>query len=190
MNIQNLAGEQIASQLLYERQKALRSNHANLPGPTVVADGLQTPENVGGVLRLADAAGSVKVIFLHDGNPTAYPLHRIQRTARNTAVFVVCEFWTQAKFLAESHTLQPLLALEITTASTNIFETVLPLRCTFVIGNERHGIASSLLAQCQRAVHIPMVGVNGSMNVTHALAVALFEWRRQQAIVNQSTARG
>jgi tRNA G18 (ribose-2'-O)-methylase SpoU len=25
-----------------------------------------------------------------------------------------------------------------------------------------------------------MYGTNGSMNVTHALGVALFEWRRQQ----------
>ncbi|WP_373693577.1 hypothetical protein [Limnofasciculus baicalensis] len=38
-----------------------------------------------------------------------------------------------------------------------------------------------MLEHCQQAVQIPMYGVNGSMNVTHALAIVLFEWRIQHS---------
>ncbi|MBI3915340.1 MAG: hypothetical protein HY327_14280 [Chloroflexi bacterium] len=60
-------------------------------------------------------------------------------------------------------------------------ECQLPKPCAFLIGNERGGIPASILAECQRAIQIPMYAVNGSMNVPDALAIARFEWRRQHS---------
>lgn len=180
MSIKLLVGEQLDSQALYERQKTLRARQTYLPGPTIVAAGLQVPENIGSVLRLADAAGSQRVIFTNNAD-TAHQQRRIHRTARNCEVLVAWEFWTQAKFIELNDSFQPLIALELTTDSTSIFENAFPDKCAFIIGSERYGIPPLLLAKCQQAVHIPMYGVNGSMNVTHALAVALFEWRRQHS---------
>ena len=178
MNIETLspAGEQLEGQELYERQKALRARQPFSPGPTIVAAGLQVSENIGAVLRLADAVGTPQVIFVNEDAPD---LTRIRRTARNTETLVRWERYTPAEFLEQAPTFQPLVALELTTTSVSIFEVELPARCAFVIGSEKHGIPVPLLHQCQQAVHIPMFGVNGSMNVTHALAVAPFEWRRQ-----------
>ena len=173
-------GEQLDSQTLYERQKKRRASQTYLPGPTIIAAGLQTPENIGSVLRLADAAGSQKVIFINDDNASRHQ-KQIHRVARNCEALVEWELWTAEKFLEHQDSLQPLIALELTTSSTNIFENALPDKCTFMIGSERHGIPALLLSHCQQAVHIPMYGVNGSMNVTHALAIALFEWRRQHS---------
>jgi tRNA G18 (ribose-2'-O)-methylase SpoU len=87
--------------------------------------------------------------------------------------------WQQEQFLEQIETFQPLLGLEISTNSKSILATTLPNPCTILVGGERYGVPSDLLARCQQVVHIPMYGVNGSMNVTHALAIALFEWRRQ-----------
>jgi tRNA G18 (ribose-2'-O)-methylase SpoU len=179
MNTQAIVGEQIDGQLLYERQKELRVSEIYLPAPSVVAAGLQVPENIGSVLRIADAVGSQGAIFVSDGNNDAYPLKRIQRTARSTETTVTWELWEQEQFLDAKHAFAPLIALELTTASVSIFESDLPEQCAFMIGNERYGIPKALLSQCQQAVHIPMYGINGSMNVTHALAIALYEWRRQ-----------
>jgi len=178
MNIETLspAGEQLEGQELYERQKALRATPPFPPGPTIVAAGLQVPENIGAVLRLADAVGTQQVIFVNEATPD---LTRIQRTSRSTETLVRWERYTPAEFLERASSFQPLIALELTTASASIFEVKLPAACAFVIGSEKHGIPAPLLHQCQQSVHIPMFGVNGSMNVTHALAVALFEWRRQ-----------
>ena len=174
------AGEQLDSGILYERQKKLRDSLHYFPAPIIVADGLQIPENIGGVLRLADAGGSKDVIFIN--NPEDQCLNRIRRTARNCDALIPWKFTTPESFLKEYlSSLPPLIAIELTNLSTSIFETSLPTQCTLVIGNERHGVSATLLEKCQKAVHIPMYGVNGSMNVTHALAIVLFEWRRQHS---------
>ncbi len=179
MTLKTPVGFQLDSQLLYERQKATRAAQAQV-GPIIVAVGLQVPENIGSVLRLADAAGSAKAVFL-DSGALATALKRIRRMARNADALVKWEFLTAEKFLEQIDSFPPLIALELTTRSTSIFASTLPNPCAVVIGSERFGVPETLLAKCQCAVHIPMYGVNGSMNVTHALAIALFEWRRQHA---------
>ena len=170
------SGIQLDGQVLYERQKDLRARHDVLPAPQIVAAPLQVPENIGSVLRLADAAGSTGVIFL--GN-TPIDDTRLQKTARKCDSLVAWQVTSLDHFLTRCDSMRPLIALEITSRSQNLFSTTLPGTCTFVIGNERHGIPVTLLAACDYAIHIPMYGVNGSMNVTHALGIALFEWRRQ-----------
>ncbi len=169
-------GEQLHGQALYERQKELLAAPGYLPGPTVVAIGLQMAVNVGAALRLADAAGCARVIFVNDFE---YKLKRVRKTALNCIELVDWAVMLPEAFAEEIRALAPLVALELTSRSTSIFETPLPQACTFVMGSERHGIPPDILGQCKQAVHIPMFGVNGSMNVTHALAIALFEWRRQ-----------
>jgi tRNA G18 (ribose-2'-O)-methylase SpoU len=170
------AGKQLDGQVLYERQKASLAAKAHVPGPTIIAFNLQVNENMGGVLRLADAAGCRQVVFV--GSP-AFDISRIHKAARNSEALVKWTATSHEDFLAHIADYKPLIALEITTASTPIFEAQLPSACAIVIGGERHGVPADVLAACDFAVHIPMFGVNGSMNVTHALAVALFEWRRQ-----------
>jgi tRNA G18 (ribose-2'-O)-methylase SpoU len=171
-------GEQLEGSQLYERQIAVRAS-SRLPAPTIVAVGLRVPENVGSVLRLADAAGSPNVLFVGRGVYTEADMARIHRTARNCEVFVQWEFCGISEFHRRAAYLRPMIALELTTVSQDIFETTLPEKCAIVIGGERHGIPEDVLNECDSAVYIPMYGVNGSMNVTHALAIALFEWRRQ-----------
>lgn len=170
-------GEQLDGKELYERQKSLRASQKILPAPTIVAVRLKVSENVGAVLRLADAVGSPRVIFLNDFE---YNIRQVRRAARSAESLVKWSVMEIEEFLQDA-SLRPLIALELTTASTDLFTTQLPEHCTFIVGSERHGIPQELLAHCQQAVHIPIYGVNGSMNVTHALAVGLFEWRRQHA---------
>ncbi|MEI7769307.1 MAG: TrmH family RNA methyltransferase [Chloroflexales bacterium] len=172
------SGVQLEGQILYERQRALRAERRFPPAPQIVAAQLRAPDNIGGVLRLADAAGSDRVVFIGDAGPDHKRTHRAARSCDALVPWEVCSL---AQFLQARGAFRPLIALEITSASGNIFSTQLPADCTFVIGSERHGIPEALLAVCDQAIHIPMYGTNGSMNVTHALGVALFEWRRQQA---------
>lgn len=178
MNSKLKVGEQLEGSQLYERQKAVRTV-THLPAPTIVAIGLHVPENIGSVLRLADAAGSPRALFVGRAGHEDVDRARIHRTARNADSLVQWEFCDTAEYYQQATYLQPLIALELTTLSQNIFDTHLPEKCAIVIGGERHGIPEDILSECDLAVHIPMYGVNGSMNVTHALAIALFEWRRQ-----------
>jgi tRNA G18 (ribose-2'-O)-methylase SpoU len=179
------AGEQLDGKTLYKKQQHMRDCFKYSPAPIIIADDLHIPENIGSVLRLADAVGSQKVFFITE--PNEQSLNRIRRTARSCDALVSWQFVTCDEFLIEHLPQIPkLIAIELTNTSTSIFETNLPTQCCLVIGNERHGVSKTLLEQCQQAVHIPMYGVNGSMNVTHALAISLFEWRRQSMQLNMN----
>jgi len=49
-----------------------------------------------------------------------------------------------------------------------------------IVGNEINGINPLLLQKVQLSVHIPVTGSVKSLNVSHAAAVCLFEWLKQQ----------
>jgi len=130
------------------------------------------------MLRIADAAGCYKVVLINEEKINiSKKIHNIDRSAEKNIEIIQCDF---DEFLKVKNDLEPLIAIEITDVSKNIFNTPLPSVCSFVIGNERHGIAKGVLDLCECAVHIPMYGVNGSMNVIQALAISLYEWRRQE----------
>jgi len=175
------AGRQIDSQCLYEQQSGLGSHK---PAPAIIADGIHTPENMGAVLRLAEAAGSRSVLFIEPEKFDACSPQKIRKAARGAEKTVAWDSCTRDEFIVQAQQSENRIAVELTDTSTSIFETALPAHCVFVIGNERQGISPAMLASCQQSVHIPMYGTNGSMNVTHALAIALFEWRRQQECGN------
>jgi tRNA G18 (ribose-2'-O)-methylase SpoU len=104
---------------------------------------------------------------------------KIRKVSRHTHVSVPHDFVARETLLSNLHAYPPLTALEITTTSQNIFTARLPLEVTLVGGGERHGIPEHILARCQCAVHLPMYGVNSSMNVATALGIAAYELRRQ-----------
>jgi len=180
MSLATPPGHQLEGRALYERQKAFRASQTFVPAPPIVAAGLQLPVNMGSLLRLADAAGSQQVIFAGTKSSPSM-LTGLRRTASNCDTLVDWKICPMDDFIQQAESFQPLVALELTNESHNLYEIELPQHCTFVIGSERYGIPDSILALCQQAVYIPMYGVNGSMNVTHALAIALFEWRRQHS---------
>jgi tRNA G18 (ribose-2'-O)-methylase SpoU len=175
----NKAGSPVDSQTLYKQQQT-----KDKPcGPIIIAIDLQTPANVGAIYRLADATAADKVIFIQDENSSFKNNKIVKRTSRNTSSKIATEYWTHEKFHADYQQLPTLIALELTTTASNIFSTKLANPCSFVIGSERHGIPASILDKCQAAVKIPMFGENGSMNVSHALAICLYEWHRQHTLI-------
>ena len=74
---------------------------------------------------------------------------------------------------------KPIVAIETADNATCIYETLLPENVAFIVGSESHGLSNELLAQCDMVVYIPVPGPTRSLNVSHAAAVALFEWQRQ-----------
>ena len=175
------AGRQTDSQLLFERQNRSLSD---ITAPAIIADGIHAPENMGAVLRLAEAAGSSRVLFIEQDKFDVCSPQKIRKAARGAEKIVSWDSLGRDEFFAEPQQSTTRIAVELTDTSDSVFETVLPEHCVFVIGNERQGISPAMLASCQQSVHIPMYGANGSMNVTHALAITLFEWRRQQECAN------
>jgi len=75
----------------------------------------------------------------------------------------------------------PIIAIELTDMSLSLdgIGSYLPMYCCLVVGNESHGISQEVLDLCTHAVEIPMWGINNSLNVSHALAIVLWEWSRR-----------
>ena len=175
---ENKAGSTTDSQTLYN----LQQNKNKPSAPTIIAIDLQTPANIGAIYRLADATAAEKIIFIQNESVQVKNNKVVKRTSRNTCLKVKTEYWTHEQFHSDFQQLPTLIALELTTTATDIFSTKLANPCSFVIGSERHGIPGTILDKCASAVKIPMFGENGSMNVSHALAICLYEWHRQHTL--------
>ena len=158
----NLAPEQ-----LYQR----------IPRPLVIADHLMTPDNIGAMIRLADNIGATEMCFL--GSEDEHRMGRIRRAAASSRDNIKWYF-TETTDL---HKIVPkgkaIVAIETADSATCIYDTQLPENVAFIVGSESHGLSNELLAQCDKVVYIPVPGPTRSLNVTHAAAVALFEWQRQ-----------
>lgn len=166
----NTLFEQIRTEDIYQR--VLR--------PMLLADHLLTPDNIGALIRLADNIGATEVCFL--GREEEHRLGKVRRAAassRDNIKWYFSEETDLRKIVPEGKTI---VAIETADNATCIYETELPENVAFIVGSESHGLSDELLAQCDKVVYIPVPGPTRSLNVSHAAAVALFEWQRQMQI--------
>lgn len=173
---QSPAGIKIQGQALYERQKKKRS----LVAPTIIADNLRTPGNISSIYRIADSMNAKQIIFLRPAEENPDKEKNLKRHSKNTT-HIKSSHWTYQQLLSDYKSLAPLIALELTDQAENLMNTKLTHDCCFVIGSERYGISEPVLQCCESAIYVPMFGNNGSMNVSHALAICLYEWQRQHS---------
>lgn len=150
------------------------------PHPTLVADHLMTPDNIGALIRLADNIGASEVCFL--GKEDEHRLGKVRRAAassRDNIRWYFSEESNLRRIVPEGKTI---VAIETADNATSIYDTRLPEDVAFVVGSESHGLSEDLLSQCDMVVYIPVPGPTRSLNVSHAAAVALFEWQRQMLL--------
>lgn len=141
----------------------------------LVCDGVSGPANVGGLFRLCDALGVKHIYF---GNAEIdFSSERLKRTSREAhkhIPYAVSEDMSAdiQKLAASGYRL---VALEITDTSLPLsqFQKDPSEKIALIIGNEQHGISSEVLNVVTDIVHIEMFGLNSSMNVVHATAIAL-----------------
>lgn len=166
--------KQLSGEQLHHRQ--LQHKHVN--APHIICDGLHTPENLGSILRVADAIGSRGIILLNNTIDLSH--NKIQKLSRSCNKVIPIESGSLENFHELRSRFKKIFALEITEQSKNTFESnILPCDA-IVLGHESKGIRKEILAFCDGAFHLPMYGQNSSMNVSHALAIFLYEWRRQE----------
>ena len=159
------------------KQNAPESLFQRIPRPIVIADHLMTPDNLGAIIRLADNIGASEMCFL--GKEDEHRMGRVRRAAassRDNIKWYFSEETDLRKIVPEGKTI---VAIETADNATCIYDTPLPENVAFIVGSESHGIREDILTQCDTVVYIPVPGPTRSLNVSHAAAVALFEWQRQ-----------
>ncbi len=159
--------ERIPTEELYQR----------VPRPMLIADHLMTPDNLGALIRLADNIGATEVCFL--GSEEEHRMGKVRRSAASSRDNIRWYFTEETdlhKIVPQGKTI---VAIETADNATCIYDTQLPDNVAFIVGSERDGLSNELLKQCDVVVYIPVPGPTRSINVSHAAAVALFEWQRQ-----------
>ncbi|MBN2669101.1 MAG: TrmH family RNA methyltransferase [Bacteroidales bacterium] len=142
-------------------------------GPVIIADGVQTPDNLGAIFRLAGNIGCPKVVLTERSSLSSI---KVEKIARNSLQYIQIVQMTYQEIQAH---FPVLLAVETSSDAQNIYQTKLPKELAIVVGNERFGIAPEMIEFCTIQTYIPMPGNVKSLNVSHALSIALFEWYRQ-----------
>ncbi len=151
--------------------------YEHVPRPIVIADHLMTPDNIGAMVRLADNIGATEICFL--GKEDEHRLGKVRRAAASSRDNIQWYFSEESDLRKIVPQGKRIVAIETADNATCIYDTQLPEDVAFIVGSERNGLSEDLLEQCDMVVYIPVPGPTRSLNVSHAAAVALFEWQRQ-----------
>lgn len=143
---------------------------------TLIIDRIRSPFNIGSIFRVADSFGIQEILLLEG---SASPLHpRSIKTSRGTIDTVSWRFVTDEEIVnllaSEKESLTPILALELGGEDLKTFH--FPSSGYAVIGNEEFGISSNLLKLASSRVSINLAGTKGSLNVSNATGIFLYEW--------------
>lgn len=149
------------------------------PLTLLVLHEVRDPGNVGTLIRTSDAAGADAVILTKTcADPYAPKVIR----ASVGSVF-------HLPLVLDAHIDQVLTALaakQVTAVATSgyadrdLYDTDLPERIAWIMGNEAQGLDAETLAAAPLAVRIPLVGRAESLNVHTAATVCLFETLRRR----------
>ncbi len=139
---------------------------------------MKNPSNMGKIIRLGHNINAKKILFVNK-NPS-FRKSKIKKTAGFSFEQANWKIVSPEEFYTAFEPGCKVIALETCEGAVNIFKTKLPEKTVLLAGGESHGIPENIIAKFNSAVFIPMPGDCKSMNISHALSVAAFEWYRQQ----------
>ena len=145
----------------------------------LLLDSVQTPYNVGAIVRTA-AAERVEHLYLAGAStPPSHPASR--KVSLNTERFVE---WTaydevSAAIDAVKDAGYRLVGLELADGAVPLPDAQLGTDVCLAFGHEDRGLSALMLAACDEVTFIPQLGKVGSLNVAHAAAIGIYEVRRR-----------
>ncbi len=156
---------------------------AEQPDPIVLVDGVTDPRNLGALMRSAEGAGVGAIVIAKDRTVGITPaavkssagawihlkIARCGNVARTIEQLKEAGYWTAA--LAPG-------------GDTSIYALDTSRRLAIIVGSEGRGVRDIVRKAADFVVDIPMRGRVGSLNVSVAAAVALFEIARRRAAAN------
>ena len=155
--------------LVVERGRALR---------LLVLDGVEDPRNLGAALRTADAAGvdAVVVPQAHAAKLTAVAIKASTGASETVPVLRAPNLARTLRWLKEAGVWVVGADAE---AGRSLYAAKLAPPVAMVLGGEGRGLRRLTRDLCDELVAIPMAGQVGSLNVSVAAGVVLFELLRQ-----------
>ena len=146
----------------------------------LLLDAVQTPFNVGSILRTAAA---LRVDHLWLTGATAAPDDpKTHKTALGAGRYLTWTVTEDAGAAASEVHAQGyrLVGVELADTAVPLHHVDLAGDVCLAVGHEDRGLSAACLAACDAVGFIPLLGRVGSLNVATAAAMALYEARRQQ----------
>jgi tRNA (guanosine-2'-O-)-methyltransferase len=146
----------------------------------LLLDGVQSPYNLGGILRTAAALG-VEVVWLAGGSID--PSHpAVRKVSMGTERSVRWETGLSVADAVASVRTDGLrvVAVELAEGAVPLHEAPLDGDVCLVLGHEDKGLSPATLTLSDAVAYLPQPGKVGSLNVAVAAAVALAEARRRE----------
>ena len=153
--------------------------HSSINPLILILDSLQDPRNLGACLRNANAAGVDCVVVNKDRSaPINALVYKASAGAINhIKIFQVTNLARTIRELQKNG----IWVLGLDGLSSNsLYKTNLCEPIALVMGSEGKGLRKLIKTSCDELVNIPMLGNVGSLNVSVATGIALFESRRQR----------
>jgi len=145
----------------------------------LLLDGVQTPYNVGSILRTAAA---LRVDHLWLVGPTASPTDaKTQKTALGSQKFLT---WTITPAVEDAcegirDAGYRLVGVELADQAEPLHALDLRHDICLALGHEDRGLSQACLDACDAIGFVPLLGKIGSLNVATAASLAMYEVRRQ-----------
>ncbi len=148
----------------------------------IFLDDIRSPFNVGSIFRTSESFGVSKILVSPE---TASPLHRrAQRTAMGCTEIVP---WEISECPGKEN--NKVFALELNGTPLDQFE--FPDEGTVIIGSEELGVSPECMRIADNSlgrVSIPITGTKGSINVSVAFGILMYNWYYQvtdrQSVIN------
>jgi 23S rRNA (guanosine2251-2'-O)-methyltransferase len=154
----------------------------------VVLDGIEDPQNLGAILRTADAAG-VDGVVVQTRRSAALGGAAAKASAGAVAHVKIAAVVNIARAIEELSDLGVWSVGLAGEAATPYDEIDFTVPTALVCGAEGTGLRRLVRERCDRLASIPMRGHVGSLNVSVAAAVALFEAVRQRRMREKTGSR-
>jgi len=149
--------------------------------PLIIAlDGVSDVRNFGAIVRTADCMGAHAIIIPEKGS-ARITADAVKTSAGALHSFPVCReksIVRAIEYLKESG-LKVICAAEKSGKIAS--ETPLTGPCVLIVGSEDKGISRELISLSDHQIKIPMAGNIGSLNVSVASGILLYEIVRQRA---------
>ena len=156
----------------------------------VIAHNIRSTHNVGSIFRTSEGFGVKKIIlsgytpYPQIENDTRLPhireklTQQIHKTALDAETIVPFEYQEQLDITELKQLGYRIVGLEQNKRSVTLRDYVTPDKLVLLLGEEVHGIESSLLENCDDIIEIPMHGQKESFNVSVAAGIALYQLSR------------
>jgi 23S rRNA (guanosine2251-2'-O)-methyltransferase len=156
-----------------------RAIERNEPAFILALDSLEDPQNVGTLLRSAEAAGVHGVLFPTERQAPLSPA-AVKASAGATEHLLLCPLDDLPGALADLHVRGLRIVGADQDAAMTARQSDLRGPVAIVVGSEGHGLQPAVRRRCDLFVKIPMRGAIGSLNASVAGSILLYEASAQR----------